>query len=194
MQPNKNKKFLVVLLGGSGSGKTTVENIINDQKSLYATNLVSICTRTQRPNEVNGRDYYFMNREDVIESELANFFEIADGWVYGVPKTEFYKEEDILIYSIINLEYALDLMTYCKENTDREIIIIYFNIPKEKRCTKLLERGETFDNINLRFNREDDPEWVKEHLNIDILVEDYLPYNGHGIVDELHNIIGSNYE
>lgn len=82
---------LVIFSAPSGSGKTTVV------KHLLATNpnlefSISATTRAKRPNEVHGKDYYFLSPEE-FEEKLANneFLEheqVYEGLYYGTLKSE----------------------------------------------------------------------------------------------------------
>ena len=59
-----DKGLLVVLSGPSGVGKGTVRKALfnmPDQNFVYS---VSMTTRNMRPGEVNGKDYYFVSKEE----------------------------------------------------------------------------------------------------------------------------------
>ena len=81
---------LIVITGPSGVGKgTIVKSLIQEYPQLCLS--VSATTRKPRPGEVDGRDYYFLSREE-FESAIANdeFLEWAEyaGNYYGTPKTK----------------------------------------------------------------------------------------------------------
>lgn len=81
---------LIVITGPSGVGKgTIVRSLIQDHSQLHLS--VSATTRKPRPGEVDGRDYYFLGREE-FESAIADgeFLEWAEyaGNYYGTPKTK----------------------------------------------------------------------------------------------------------
>jgi len=80
---------LIVITGPSGVGKgTIVKSLIKEHSQLHLS--VSATTRKPRPGEVDGRDYYFLSREE-FESEIADdkFLEWAEyaGNYYGTPKS-----------------------------------------------------------------------------------------------------------
>ena len=88
---------LIVITGPSGVGKgTIVRSLTRKYPQLYLS--VSATTRKPRSGEVDGRDYYFLSREE-FESAIADgeFLEWAEyaGNYYGTPKTKVQK----LIYS-----------------------------------------------------------------------------------------------
>ena len=73
----ENKGMMFVLSSPSGAGKTTLAKKIEKNKSNFTIS-ISYTTRKPRPNEIHGRDYYFVNKEEfdsLIKSN--NFFEYA---------------------------------------------------------------------------------------------------------------------
>jgi guanylate kinase len=82
---------LIIVCAPSGAGKTTIvrhilENIPGIEFSVSATN------RSQRSNEVNGVDYYFISTESFVEkighSEFLEWEEVYPGTFYGTLKSE----------------------------------------------------------------------------------------------------------
>lgn len=81
--------ILLLVSGPSGSGKTTLcRRLATEGGAHYAT---SCTTRTPRPGETDGTDYYFLTRPD-FESRIAqgHFLEHAEvhGNRYGTLKSE----------------------------------------------------------------------------------------------------------
>ena len=80
---------LVVLSGPSGAGKTTVSRAVARRLSLFIS--VSATTRSRRPGETEGVDYYFLSREE-FQKRIADgaFVEWAEvfGQYYGTPVEE----------------------------------------------------------------------------------------------------------
>ena len=68
---------LLLVSGPSGSGKTTLcRSLAQEGEAHYS---VSCTTRSPREGEVNGRDYYFLSREDFEEEVAAgNLLEHAE--------------------------------------------------------------------------------------------------------------------
>ncbi|MFP4089152.1 MAG: guanylate kinase [Cyclobacteriaceae bacterium] len=85
----KGKAF--IFSAPSGSGKTTiVRHLLNTFPSLSFS--VSACTRPQRPQEIDGRDYYFMSpdefRQKISEDAFVEWEEVYEGKYYGTLKSE----------------------------------------------------------------------------------------------------------
>jgi len=79
---------LIVLTGPSGVGKGTLMNeILNRYPELHYS--VSATTRSPRPGEINGKNYYFISRnqfeEWVTQGEFLEWAEFA-GNCYGTPR------------------------------------------------------------------------------------------------------------
>jgi guanylate kinase len=82
--------FPLILSAPSGGGKTTIARALLARRNDLGYS-VSCTTRTPRPGEVNGRDYYFMTRSEFLaERERGAFAESAEvhGNLYGTLRSE----------------------------------------------------------------------------------------------------------
>ena len=82
--------FPVILSAPSGSGKTTIAKALIDRRPDLGYS-VSCTTRSPRPGEIEGRDYYFMSRAEFIaERERDAFAEsaVVHGNLYGTLRRE----------------------------------------------------------------------------------------------------------
>ena len=74
---NENKGTMFVLSSPSGVGKTTLTKKLSENNLDFITS-ISHTTRTPRPNEVNGKDYYFVDKKEFdLQVKKNNFFEYA---------------------------------------------------------------------------------------------------------------------
>jgi len=74
----KKSGMMFVLSSPSGVGKTTLTKKIANQNSNFTIS-ISHTTRKPRPNEVNGKDYYFVNNKDFDELiKRKSFYEYAN--------------------------------------------------------------------------------------------------------------------
>ena len=81
--------LMLVLSSPSGAGKTTLSRrLLDSDRQLELS--VSVTTRPQRPGEVEGRDYRFIDRARfdalVEQGELLEWAEVFDH-CYGTPRT-----------------------------------------------------------------------------------------------------------
>jgi guanylate kinase len=95
--------LMFILSSPSGAGKTTIARRLLDEEGSELKMSVSVTTRPMRPGEVEGRDYYFVDRtrfDQLVEED--SFFEWAEvfGHCYGTPKAhirdELKRGEDFL--------------------------------------------------------------------------------------------------
>ena len=84
----EKKGMMFVLSSPSGAGKTTLTKKI-EKNNLNFSISISHTTRKPRPNEVNGKDYHFVSKENFEKlAKEKNFFEYAEIFnnLYGTLK------------------------------------------------------------------------------------------------------------
>ena len=89
--------LLIIMSGPSGVGKGTIREKLMEDKSLNLFYSVSMTTRSPRPGEVNGREYYFVSKEEFQKNiDNGNLLEWAEfvGNRYGTPKDKVEKMRD----------------------------------------------------------------------------------------------------
>ena len=74
----KKKGMMFVLSSPSGAGKTTLTKKLAEHNSQFIIS-ISHTTRKPRPDEINGKDYYFVSKEEFNSLVKKNsFFEYAN--------------------------------------------------------------------------------------------------------------------
>lgn len=82
--------FPIILSAPSGGGKTTIARHLLELRADVGYS-VSCTTRAPRPREVDGKDYYFLSRDEFVRRRLAgDFAESAEvhGNLYGTLRSE----------------------------------------------------------------------------------------------------------
>jgi guanylate kinase len=78
---------LLIVSGPSGVGKTTICKRLTERLNAFLS--VSATTRPRRDNEVHGRDYYFISREEfernIAEGRCLEYAKVYGGQYYGTP-------------------------------------------------------------------------------------------------------------
>jgi guanylate kinase len=150
----KNKIF-IVLSSPSGGGKTTVAHHL---MSIYpnAKFSISATTRPPRHNEINGKDYYFLSKEEFLNkinnNELVEYEEIFGNY-YGTLKSELDKartNNNILIFDV-DVKGALSI----KKLYPDESLLIFIAPPSLEILEQRLRNRntETDEQIKTRISR-----------------------------------------
>jgi guanylate kinase len=136
---------LVVLSGPSGVGKSSV--ITAALAELPETWLsVSVTTRTPRPGEVHGQNYYFVSRAEfddmVARDELLEWAEFA-GNCYGTPRK--YAEEKLANDIPVLLEIEIQGAKQVRKAMP-EAVLVFLEPPSwEELESRLVGRGTESD-------------------------------------------------
>ncbi|OAA28016.1 guanylate kinase [Kosmotoga arenicorallina S304] len=151
-----------VVSGPSGAGKTTIlKEVLGRIPNLEFS--ISYTTRPKRPNEENGKDYFFISEEQFKKLINANaFLEWAEvhGYLYGTSKAfvlERIKKGVNLILDI-DVQGALSVMREMPE-----VATIFICPPSfEELKKRLLSRGtETERDLKRRL---EDARWEFSHI------------------------------
>jgi len=117
-----NKGLLFVVTGPSGAGKTTlIEQLLEEHSELHFS--VSFTTRPPRKNEVDGKDYCFVDEKTFFQMVQSNdLLEYAEvhGYYYGTSKeyvdSQLSKSNillDIDVQGALNVKRALPDSAVC---------------------------------------------------------------------------------
>jgi guanylate kinase len=145
------KGHLFVVSGPSGVGKTTlIERFLRDDSSSRFS--VSYTTRQRRANEVNGRDYFFVDTEtfeQMIEEGHFLEWERVHGQLYGTPQKEVLDalQEGIDLFLDIDVNGALRV----KKRFENACLIFVEPLSQADLMKRLALRGER--EVSLRMTR-----------------------------------------
>jgi len=87
--PDVSQGLLIIVSAPSGAGKTSLVRALLQDSALGLTLSVSTTTRTPRPGEVNGREYFFTSEADFLSRKAqGEFLEWAHvhGNYYGTSR------------------------------------------------------------------------------------------------------------
>ena len=143
----KNGK-LIIISAPSGAGKTTIcRRLLKDNPKW--TFSISATTRKKRDNEVDGRDYIFMKKENFEHAEKFGEF-IESEWVHGNRYGTMYKpiedaldNGDIMLIDV-DVKGAMNLI----EEFPEDSLSIFIEPPgmndsdkKENLLERMINRG-----------------------------------------------------
>ena len=79
---------MVILSSPSGAGKTTLVKLLSEKNNFNIS--VSHTTRKPRPNEINGKDYFFVSDKEfkrlIKNQEFLEYAKVFDNY-YGTSRT-----------------------------------------------------------------------------------------------------------
>lgn len=149
------KNILFILSGPSGVGKGTLANLLRERNKNIALS-VSCTTREPREHETNGKEYFFISKED-FENKIKNngFLEYSSHFdnYYGTPRSfveEKLKTNDVMLEIDVNGGLSV------KKNY-RDAILIFIAPPSfiELKNRLINRHTETEEKIEERLKRID---------------------------------------
>jgi len=150
--------ILFVVSAPSGAGKSTLLNALRPTADfLYS---VSCTTRTPRPGEVDGEDYFFISHEEFEQRIAASeFIESAEvhGNFYGTPRANVLRNleagTDVLID--IDIQGAANIRRNGGPGISESLADVFIMPPSmEELRRRLLKRGtETDVEMEIRLDR-----------------------------------------
>ena len=179
------KGIMIVVSGFSGAGKGTLMKKLVQKYDDYALS-VSATTRNPRPGEENGREYFFLKKDEfeqkIAENGLIEYACYCDNY-YGTPRA--YVEEQLASGKDVILEIEIQgALKVKKQNPDA--LMLFVMPPSAAELRRRLEaRGtETKEVIDKRMRRAvEEAEGIEEYEYI--VINDDLDI----CVRELHEII-----
>ena len=179
---------MIVLVGASASGKSSIEKYIVDNYGYYK--VISYTTRDPREGEIDGVDYHFITVKQFKELQGQGFFAetaIYNNWYYGTAKEDC-TDDKIAVLTPHGLRQL-------KKIDGLNITSFYINVPRRDRLIKLLQRGDSIeesyrrnvsdvgmfdgleDEVDFVIDNEEYNKSVKEMADIVMTCHEYFPNN-----------------
>ena len=166
----------IIFSAPSGAGKTTIVHALLDAK-IGLEFSVSACSRDPRPNEVHGKDYYFLGIEGFKQKIAADAFleweEVYTDNFYGTLKAEIdriWAAGHAVIFDV-DVVGGLNLKRIFGDNA----LAIFVQPPSEAELEKRLRfrSTETEDKIQQRLRKAGQELGRAEEFDV-ILVNEHL--------------------
>ncbi|HHU21446.1 MAG TPA: guanylate kinase [Acholeplasma sp.] len=150
-----DKGILVVLSGPSGVGKGTIRKALFEMEGHDLIYSVSMTTRKMRLGEVEGKDYFFVSREEFEEKikngEMLEYAEFVGNY-YGTP-LKYVKEQLNEGHEVV-LEIEIQGATQVKSKMPHAVFIFIAPPSLKALHDRLTSRGtESEELIQKRFDK-----------------------------------------
>lgn len=149
---------MIVLAGASASGKTEAAKLLASKYGI--TKVITTTTRPMRVNEVNGKDYFFVDKDTFLKMiKEGRFVEYTEynGHLYGSTKDQISSDKCVVID-------PAGLRAYIGLH-DPNIITFFLDSSEETRYKRMIERGDKIENVKSRIEH-DKKAFVKEALPV----------------------------
>jgi len=139
----KNPKVFVIS-GPGGAGKTTVveQLFLCEKIKKDFIKGITITTRKKRPQEKEGKDYFFVEEEEFLRLKKRKFFlesqEVLENY-YGTPKILYAlaKREGKSLILCIDVKGGMCLK---KDSTVKKVTTIFLVAPSEKELYRRMKK------------------------------------------------------
>lgn len=178
--------ILVVVSGFSGAGKGTImKRLLEDYADRYALS-ISATTRSPRPGESHGREYFFVSKaefEEMIEQDaLIEYASYVNNY-YGTPKDYVFQQLEAGRDVILEIEIQGALKV---KEAYPDTLLMFVSPPSAKELKdRLVNRGtEDIAAIESRLNRAWQEAQGVENYDYFVINDDL-----NECVQEVHSII-----
>ena len=167
---SENDGAIIILSSPSGAGKTTLVKKLSSIENFEIS--ISYTTRIPRLNEVNGKDYYFINTEDFNElikkNELLEYAEVFNNF-YGSSKNKVIDNLKLGKNVVFDIDWQ-GTKQIKEKNLNYKLISIFILPPSKKTLINRLSERENNDEkiINQRMKKFEID--VKHWIDYDFVV------------------------
>lgn len=170
----KEKGILIVVSGFSGAGKGTImKELLKKYEETYALS-VSATTRSPRPGEQEGREYFFRSVEEfekmIAKEELIEYAKYVDNY-YGTPRT--YVEEQLEAGKDVILEIEIQGALQVRELYPDALLLFVMPPSADELKERLVGRGT------------ESPEVIAQRLAISAKESQFMPQYDYLVVNDV---------
>ena len=138
---------MIILSSPSGAGKTTLVKLISKNKK-YVTS-ISHTTRTPRLNEIDGIDYFFIDKKQfqnlINENEFLEYAKVFENY-YGTPKKNIIGKLDEGKNVVFDIDWQ-GTEQIIKRNLNYKLISIFILPPSKKVLHERLSTRDMKDKL-----------------------------------------------
>ena len=143
----KKKGAMIVFSSPSGAGKTTLVKLISNNKNNFIS--VSHTTRSPRSNEINGTDYYFIDKNQfqklIKEKEFLEYAKVFGNY-YGTSKKNIINKLEEGKNVIFDIDWQ-GTEQIIKQKLNYKLITIFILPPSKKVLRDRLSNRDMKDKL-----------------------------------------------
>ena len=143
----KKRGAMIILSSPSGAGKTTLVKLISKNKKYFTS--VSHTTRTPRLNEIDGIDYFFIDKTQfqnlINKNEFLEFAEVFKNY-YGTSKKNIIDKLDKGINVLFDIDWQ-GTEQIIKRKLNYKLISIFILPPSKKVLYERLSSRDMKDKL-----------------------------------------------
>jgi guanylate kinase len=168
--------MLIIITAPSGAGKTSITRYLLQHFPQLAFS-VSAATRPQRPDEMNGVDYYFMSLEEfqhkIQNQEFIEWEMVYEGRYYGTLKSEIQRLRNNNKIPILDIDVKGAI--HVQEQYPEQSLSIFVQPPSIEELKRRLElrNTESPEALQDRLSKASYEISFRHHFN-NIIVNDNL--------------------
>ena len=138
---------MIILSSPSGAGKTTLVKLISKNKKIFTS--ISHTTRPPRSNEINGIDYFFVNKDKFKElinkNEFLEYAKVFNNY-YGTSKKKVINKLKDNKNVIFDIDWQ-GTEQIIKRNLNYKLITIFILPPSKKVLHQRLTNRDMKDKL-----------------------------------------------
>jgi len=167
----ENKSKIIIFSAPSGSGKTTIANILL-QKDLGLEFSISACSRRKRKGEIDGINYYFLSAEEfrqrIDNNEFLEWEEVYKDHYYGTlwSEIERIQNKEKHVFFDVDVVGGLNL----KMEFGKRALSIFIMPPSIKELERRLSRRSTESKENIKKRIDKAEKEISEHIKFDKII------------------------
>ena len=186
--PQKKGGIMVILSSPSGAGKTTLVNLLSKKNNFFIS--TSHTTRKPRPNEIEGKDYYFINDDEfkrlIKNDEFLEYAKVFKNF-YGTTRSPVIQKLEKEFNVIFDIDWqGADQIK--NKKLDYKLITFFILPPSKKVLFERLSNRDMKDKLIAEERMKQFGRDLLHWINYDYVV---INDNLEDCYSKIHNLIQS---